>query len=419
MKPFISLTLALLLLVVPTTNFAHKIPTHKRITTRAIQFLSERVPELRCGLPEGLIQEGPEYEDDWPRFVFHFLPTLSLSLSTCDSIEWGLSSRRLPCSSLVPSFMLTLSQFSLTNEHTYKIAVERVRTSPTSLEGWREIGYPLHLAEDLTSPAHTRNDAHLLWDPFEVFNSDRDPELPTGDLLRFSNPEALFRELQKYTQENYYSDDTVFDFPGPISSSDDWFYFYDSSGRKIAYKGPLYYASGSNPQVASINSTIAREQFDELGPKAVQYAASFLYHYYQQAKPALAKASTSPKFEIVAQTDTNGLHQIDPNISINDRGTVAFIGQFMGKDIDGNDILTENIFAFDSATGGLKKLMKDAFQLPFPNPIGAFGQIFSPAVQINNLNQVIARRRMNANVLIGDQFLTGPFTYIESWVLSP
>jgi hypothetical protein len=63
------------------------------------------------------------------------------------------------------------------NAHTWNVAI-----SLGGREGIVELGYVIHLLEDLGSPAHTRNDPH--WkstpeeDPFESVNEDR---LPTID----------------------------------------------------------------------------------------------------------------------------------------------------------------------------------------------------------------------------------------------
>ena len=60
--------------------------------------------------------------------------------------------------------------------------------------------------------------------------------------------------------------------------------------RKIAYKGLRYKISGRsdatrNRQRATINETIAQEQFNELAPLAVRYVASFVKFYFDTINP--------------------------------------------------------------------------------------------------------------------------------------
>jgi hypothetical protein len=84
----------------------------------------------------------------------------------------------------------------------------------------------------------------------------------------------------------------VFVGSGPTAASSDRSYFYDASGRRIAYKGLAYYLSGlteasRDPQQATINDTVAAEQFAQLGPVAVRYAASLIKYYFDVASPKL------------------------------------------------------------------------------------------------------------------------------------
>lgn len=127
------------------------------------------------------------------------------------------------------------------------------------------------------------------------------------------------------------------------------------------------------------------------------------------------------KFSVVAKTgDTvpgtsDLLTGIDRNVSINSNGFVAFVGTRFGPNIDGVDITGENLYAYDSSTGEVRRIMNNAFVLPLS---GGTSQVFSPGIQLNDQNMVIARRRMNARVQIGFGFgeiLTAPFTYVEKW----
>lgn len=274
---------------------AHEIPTHLNITRTAVDFLVAEDERFACSadnLKENLLI-GTAAEDDWPRFMFHFTPRLNAGIytATCSSVNWGFGGGS--CSETGAPNGLS-SGATLTNDHTWDIAFNHAKDAQgePSEQGWIDVGYVLHLLEDLSSPPHTRNDPHPAFDPFERYNNGRTPAAPSGSLLSLGSAQNYFTAMQAFTRSNFYSADTVFEagLPGPAAASQDNQYFYDGGGRRIAYKGPKYKLSclvSCDPTAATVDETIARAQFDEVGPVAAQYAASFLRFYYDQAGPAL------------------------------------------------------------------------------------------------------------------------------------
>lgn len=262
--------------------YAHGVPTHSNITRAAVDYVSKLDQRLACSRRlNDFLQIGTVHEDDTPRFMFHFYPRLNdgRTTSTCSSRDWAFNNTSCYQEGGAPIFLAS----TLTNQHGWSEAIQ----SNTSDQGFTELGYVLHLLEDLTSPAHTRNDAHppgLDGDPVEaVTRIPASPSLSTG-LLSFSSPEVAFDTLQRFTSTNFYSADTVFVGSGPVSVRDDDDYFYDSQDRRIAYKGLAYTLSGfteasRDRTQATINATIATEQFARLGPVAVRYTASLIKHY--------------------------------------------------------------------------------------------------------------------------------------------
>src|SRR5205823_3522949 len=86
------------------------------------------------------------------------------------------------------------------NEHTWRnalqmddISVNTVTKAPTVI-GWQHLSYVIHLLEDLTSPAHTRNDPHpcggthfkplqielIRCEVYERYNNDVTPNMPSA-----------------------------------------------------------------------------------------------------------------------------------------------------------------------------------------------------------------------------------------------
>src|SRR5262249_34244674 len=125
---------------------------------------------------------------------------------------------------------------TMQNKRTYPAAVEAGRSGiPDGIvTGWQHLGFVLHLLQDLTSPAHTRNDAHPHGslidtvpdpDPLEVSefrqdilppacDSNSDAPCPAvsmeGLLFPGETAEQMFIGLQKWTSQRFFSKNTVF-----------------------------------------------------------------------------------------------------------------------------------------------------------------------------------------------------------------
>ncbi|MTV49804.1 VWA domain-containing protein [Heliobacillus mobilis] len=86
-------------------------------------------------------------------------------------------------------------------------------------KAFRALGQTMHLMADMTQPAHVRNDGHKQGEPIEdnvtdtlVSNIASEP-LPNevNQLLKnISSPSELFDVVSKYTNNNFYSNDTIY-----------------------------------------------------------------------------------------------------------------------------------------------------------------------------------------------------------------
>lgn len=82
------------------------------------------------------------------------------------------------------------------------------------------LGHVMHLLEDATSPAHTRNDPHpggTNSDPYEDFTRELVPKvtLSPSDVPYFSKPEMLIQDLALDTNTHFFSKDTINDYSMP------------------------------------------------------------------------------------------------------------------------------------------------------------------------------------------------------------
>jgi len=189
-----------------------------------------------------------------------------------------------------------------------------------TLKGWRYIGHILHILEDMSVPAHTRNDAHIIYENYEGYMAEKVPAelfLLTGDdaAMQLREPSDIdiapfFRELSDYTRANYFSEHTVFknnyygiDLPVAAVSAEDDHYFYGTNGKRIANKGLLFWAvystatSSADPRplgetnydlvktFARINQSVAEDMFSDVGPRAIQYGAGLIKLFYDLVTP--------------------------------------------------------------------------------------------------------------------------------------
>lgn len=338
MRTYSGLLLTMIIvLCMPSVVYPHSVPTHRNITREAVAYLQRVDRRFACALTlEEKLQIGTAGEDYGLRPLFHFYPQLNRGafFASCSSLDWGILNSRPYCSNAATF------GFSFPNEHTWLQAMMKARenTGSPSEAGWEELGYVLHLLEDLSSPAHTRNDPHPIYDPVESGTEDdtRNPQSPPDSigLISFSSVEEFFTSLHQITQSNYFSADTIRDptliddsgnLIGPPIGRQDGSYFYDArnANRRIAYKGRRYFESGEDVRKATVDTVIAADQFNELGPVVVQYAASFIRYYYEAASPALC---TDPF--VVTNTEDGGpgsLRQALLNANTNPgRDTVTF-----------------------------------------------------------------------------------------------
>src|SRR5438309_3804797 len=168
--------LSLVLLSYPQTSLAHEVGIHEQITRYAVRYLARR--DTRFSDPDviqkvtDLLLVGTQHEDDQylpikiyrplGRYYFHFSPQLDDGLSilersfaSCSSEPWALTGP-VPCTATELRLLLGSLSFTDNNDQRWDVAL----ANKTSESGWLALGYVIHLLEDLTSPAHTRNDSH-------------------------------------------------------------------------------------------------------------------------------------------------------------------------------------------------------------------------------------------------------------------
>lgn len=124
--------------------------------------------------------------------------------------------------------------------------------------------------------------------------------------------------------------------------------------------------------------------------------------------------SSAYDLAIVATTGSGlGLTGLGTGPSINDQGYIAFSAESnnsAGRPAD-------NIYAYNPATGGIAALMDRQYM--YPKAAGEVpGQTIAPDVQINNSNEVLARRRLATQATVTGVVGYPVLTYLETWSAS-
>ena len=173
------------------------------------------------------------------------------------------------------------------------------------------LGHILHLLQDLSVPAHTRQDTHVSGDPYEQwaagFNSI--DNLSFDQTMNCSILDDCFIQMAKYSQENFFSKETIndafYNYPTPDSvqlSGEDKFYYKDGYLLAIELK-----AKGKSIEDSRIHSSY----FQRLAPKAVAAGVSVLqlffkeaeigYQFPQTLKPPLATGLNIPRLSALGE----------------------------------------------------------------------------------------------------------------------
>ena len=317
--------------------FAYGIETHAYLTNEAIKFYNQKFSDNKIN--EELIPyllDGARQEDDIPRWMNHFYdPVYNRGLT--DSIlgtwqkskNWARDSENQ--NSLTYKVPTTIASI-LTAIQQKKISALTTETDFTweravkfYIQGEKEkamliLGHILHLMEDKSVPDHTRNDPHPGDSPYENYthkftlsnlDADLNKRLLNKSPFVFSDLNSYFDGLAKYSNNNFYSKDTIgiqsgYELPQPdieglLKKDGDYYYIakYDED-HNLYYL--FVYKNYRNNLILETKSNIVLKIEDEdkvvnnywsrLSVKSIQYGAGVINLFFQEVK----KAKENPNF---------------------------------------------------------------------------------------------------------------------------
>lgn len=307
-------------------------PTHKNLTKKIIEIYNKYNDIKITEEQANWIIKGAVEEDTVPRWINHFYDPVykngwsgekqgDVSQDTVKNLSKIFISSKDAVSSLdwVHNYNLQDKYGFYAGNQTYDWALENyayatdlknktINNAPSYVSfenAFKALGHTLHLLEDLGVPAHTRNDTHAdvsitndTGDPYEKWaaepgngNLSALDNLKVGDLnFNCQSVDDCFVNLAKYTNENFYSKDTIDDQKYiflkstkiiDLNSGDSLFYRKDSFDNEYLFK---IHTKKDNKDIIEDNQ-IHQAYWNLLSKQIVLAGVQALKVFYQNDAP--------------------------------------------------------------------------------------------------------------------------------------
>jgi len=253
--------------------------THPKLTEAIINFYNENTEKKITKEQIDWIIKGSIDEDDpVSRCINHFFDPISGKGLTDGKYKYipGIPAPKWANSSLDQTIGIYKDDFS------WQSAIYNYQEGNLK-EAFISLGHVLHLLEDMGVPSHTRNDAHEKGDPYEKWVGENNNKIKvnTSNLERknCNNNEECLKELAKYTNNNFFSKDTIFDNyekPNTNNAKLKEGYLYVDDIKIIQYD--------VEKNKVSLDDVIHQSYWDNLSPKTVSYGAGLIELFFKEVE---------------------------------------------------------------------------------------------------------------------------------------
>lgn len=290
-------------------------PTHYNLAKEMIRLYNLAYdPDILDDKVKWILQ-GSIDEDVLPRPVFHLYDPIynRAPFGTYTAKQWAIDSKIQ--GSTIQRFanlflnLFGISEFKQHGDYSWTANVNNFAKNKEK-EAYYGLGHILHLIADMTVPAHSRNDHHLIGDPFEMWlkgnlkSEDyfyaeklyKDGYKPT-DLYSLSQAMDI---LAKYSNKYFFSEDSIFDkdYKNPeivFEKQEDWgmiaqrTYIWGKDENKNLFrlaqvktlesawrKSTPGTREGDVYEILSDDYNLHLDYFTRLAPKAIQYGAGVI-----------------------------------------------------------------------------------------------------------------------------------------------
>jgi len=304
-----------------SSSLAYEVHTHKQLTEATIELFNQSFPEhqIEGELKEALII-GSEEEDTAPRHLFHFYDPVNNRGLTLKNKNW-LSAKKWAedeqkqIALKIPTFFANLPRLAIPEtNYTWQRAFNSYQQGDKA-EAMKALGHVLHLLQDVSVPAHTRNDPHIDGDSYEKFAAEQKTIDWQGQrLVELDRFAAYFDQLANYSNNNFYSKDTIgltdYDAPQP-----DYLRFYQGHyyGVKKDKQGEYFLSRKSGPSLLFANRyditidtpIVLHDYWQRLSPKAVRYGAGIIHLFLNTLGEKLTTTQEEQSVEKPVISDIN------------------------------------------------------------------------------------------------------------------
>lgn len=314
-------------------------PTHYNLTYEIIKFYNLFYdPDIKQSQLEQILK-GSLDEDILPRPAFHLYDPIynRVPFGVYTAKEWALDIN----SQNLEKFLGTLEKifgknnYSVHGDFSWFASVDYFMANNQE-KAWYGLGHILHLIEDMTVPAHSRNDHHILGEPYEEWTSGnlRPEDYNLAEKLKTNgySPMYLFSigqvfdELAKYSNKYFFSKDTILskDYLNPkiVKEQEEDYGKYlqrnyaigkDENGNfiRLAYKNISKtswqkISPGGEKEndvyiIDEMDPKIHTDYWSHLAPKAVAYGAGVIKLFVDELKwrEELAKYDTKKELSFL------------------------------------------------------------------------------------------------------------------------
>lgn len=277
--------MSLVVLFVDSVFGYDNLNTHPQLTEAAIKMRQEQSKKIL--LPEQMdwIIKGSIEEDNNPRYLNHYYdPSVSKGLDDVDEAFGyvaGMSAKEWAKNQS--------GSASLTGDYSEGTILQNYKDGNHE-RAYEGIGHILHLIQDMSVPAHTRNDSHSMGDPYENWAKMNGViALGNANFVEVDSLDQAFHELARFSHDNFFSEDTVnINDVNKYKKREKYV-----NGEKVKYltnsiDGLIYDLAFSrnpdliNPVYEIDNPNIHLDYWNILYPKAVGYSAGVLDHFLKQ-----------------------------------------------------------------------------------------------------------------------------------------
>lgn len=242
------------------------------------------------------ISMGAMAEDADPRYLNHFYdPTTGGGLS--DGLFSGLPAKEWAQRQSDVGFSAVSGDYS-------EAAIFSNYRRGDFKRAYQGVGHMLHLVQDMSVPAHTRNDGHPDGDPYEVWAAKngvaRSSGLPSVSL---SGLNQAFDELAKYSHDNFFSKDTI-NIKDSLQIENGYVVCLEKSGTSFRCAREVV-----EPQKTSyhIDDTVSSDYWNLLSPKAISYSAGVIEYFQNKFTEIDAEEKQKLSFLQQALLKINGV----------------------------------------------------------------------------------------------------------------